>query len=289
MSSQPETFIAAVVQMASGTSMIRNISAMEEGVREAAAAGAKYIQTPEMTGLVQQNRSQFFASIVTQDQDPLVKAASDLAKELSVYLHIGSTPVLAEEQRAANRAFLFRPDGVLTARYDKIHMFDVDLDNGERWRESAVYRPGQQAVIASVLNSRLGMGICYDCRFPVLHTAYAKAGVPILTSPSCFTRQTGEAHWHILMRARAVETGSFMISAAQGGQLEDGREAYGHSLIISPWGEILAEVENDRPGIALAKINPEESIQARRKVPNLLNGQDFTLTEAGKADLGEVA
>ncbi|MEL6743838.1 MAG: nitrilase-related carbon-nitrogen hydrolase, partial [Pseudomonadota bacterium] len=181
---------------------------------------------------------------------------------------------------AANRAVVFGPDGDRIAVYDKIHMFDVDLDNGESWRESAVYEPGRSGVMVDVLGARFGLGICYDCRFPALHNAYAKAGVSVLTSPSCFTRQTGRAHWHVLMRSRAIENGAFMISAAQGGDMEDGRETYGHSIIVNPWGEVLAEVDGEEPGMAVADINLADVAAARAKVPNLVNQRAFDLQMA---------
>ncbi|MEL6750471.1 MAG: carbon-nitrogen hydrolase family protein [Pseudomonadota bacterium] len=264
-------FIAAVVQMRSGTDPQANIDAMETGVRQAAAQGATFVQTPEMTGMVQARRSAFFDALKVEEDDPLVPRAAKLAKELGVHIHIGSTPVLADDGRAANRAFLFAPDGEIIATYDKIHMFDVDLDNGESWRESAVYNPGNYAVLAEMGDTKIGMGICYDCRFPSLSHQYAIGGAQVLAYPSCFTRQTGRAHWHTLLRARAIETGSFVIAAAQGGDHEDGRETYGHSLIIGPWGDVLAEVEGEEPGIAVAEIDTARSDEARAKIPNLKN------------------
>ena len=270
-------FQAAVVQMQSGINLDSNLVEMENGIRRAAAKGATYIQTPEMTGLVQQDRKAFFDTVPDQDNDPFANAASALAKELTLTVHIGSTPVRVAENKAANRAYLFGPDGTELARYDKIHMFAVDLDNGERWRESAVYQPGNKAVIADINGALLGMAICYDCRFPEMHTTYARAGVEILTGPSCFTRQTGKAHWHALLRSRAIENGAFMIAAAQGGDMEDGRETFGHSLIINPWGEVIAEVAGEEPGIAIAKIDTSEVQSARSKIPNLVNHRAFSL------------
>jgi len=273
-------FNAAVVQMRSGIDIKQNIVDMEAGVREASKAGAAYIQTPEMTGLVQQERTEFFATIKAEDKDPVNAAASDLAKELGIWLHIGSTPVLVGEGRAANRAYLFNPDGQLFARYDKIHMFDVDLDNGESWRESAVYQPGERAVVAEALDARFGLAICYDCRFPNLHLAYSQQGVEVLTGPSCFTRQTGKAHWHTLLQSRAIENGAFMIAAAQGGDHEDGRETYGHSLIINPWGEVVAEVAGEEPGFAMAEVDTKAVLEARAKIPNLRNHRQFDVVSA---------
>ncbi|MEM1040623.1 MAG: carbon-nitrogen hydrolase family protein [Pseudomonadota bacterium] len=273
-------FKAAVVQMRSGVSMDANIEALTGLVADAAKAGADYIQTPEMTGLVQRDRKAFFEAAQSEKHDPVMKAAAALAREHGVVLHIGSTPILLDGGKAANRAALFGPDGNRIAVYDKIHMFDVDLDNGESWRESAVYEPGRSGVMVDVLGARFGLGICYDCRFPALHNAYAKAGVSVLTSPSCFTRQTGRAHWHVLMRSRAIENGAFMISAAQGGDMEDGRETYGHSIIVNPWGDVIAEMDGEEPGIALADIDLAEVAAARAKVPNLVNQRAFDLHTA---------
>ena len=274
-----DTLTAAVVQMRSTTRMADNVEAMRALVGEAAKQGAGSIQTPEMTGLVQRDRPRFFETIRTEDDCPFVAAAADLAREAGVTLHVGSTPVLVGEGRAANRALVFGPDGRVLARYDKIHMFDVDLDRGERWRESAVYRPGERAVLVTVAGARTGLGICYDMRFPELAMRYARAGAEVLTFPSCFTRQTGEAHWHLLTRARAVENGAFVIAAAQGGTHEDGRETFGHSLIVDPWGAVIAEIANDAPGVALADIRLAAVGEARAKVPNLANGRAFTLDD----------
>ncbi len=274
-------FIAAVVQLSSGTDIATNIAAMEAGVRQAAAQGATYIQTPEMTGLVQQNRQAFFETVCSQDDDPVAPAASRLARELGVTVHLGSTPIKIAPQMAANRSYLFGPDGQQRASYDKIHMFDVDLANGESWRESAVYQPGKNGVTVEVEGVLLGMAICYDCRFPELHTAYARLGVDILTGPSCFTRQTGRAHWHALLRSRAIENGAYMIAAAQGGDLEDGRETYGHSIIINPWGEVIGEVAGEEPGIALAEIDTLQVAKARERIPNLVNNRVFSIVNIG--------
>ncbi|MEP1205722.1 MAG: carbon-nitrogen hydrolase family protein [Rhizobiaceae bacterium] len=274
-------FTAAVVQLSSSTDMQANIAAMEGGIREAAAAGATYIQTPEMTGLVQQNRKPFFETVCDEENDPVAPAASRLARELGVTVHIGSTPIRVAEKMAANRAYLFGPDGNLRASYDKIHMFDVDLPNGESWRESAVYQPGTRGVTVDVDGALFGLAICYDCRFPELHTAYARLGVEVLTGPSCFTRQTGRAHWHALLRSRAIENGAYMIAAAQGGDLEDGRETYGHSIIINPWGEVIGEVAGEAPDIALAEIDTLQVKQARERIPNLVNNRAFSIVDVG--------
>jgi predicted amidohydrolase len=278
-------FKAAAVQMRSGTRVERNAAAMEEMVREAAAKGARYIQTPEMTGALMRSRDDLRASLKPEDQDLIAATARRLASELGIYLHIGSTAIARPDGKVANRAFLFDPSGALLATYDKIHMFDVDLDNGESWRESATYEPGQSAAIADLPFARLGFAVCYDLRFPQLFRAEALAGAEVLTVPAAFTRQTGEAHWHVLLRARAIENGAWVVAAAQGGTHEDGRETFGHSLIVDPWGKIVAEADGNEPGIILADIDTAASASARAKIPNLKNAREFKVSIAGEPAL----
>ncbi|HRP79484.1 MAG TPA: carbon-nitrogen hydrolase family protein, partial [Aquamicrobium sp.] len=218
---------------------------------------------------------------------PVERAAAKLAAELGIVVHLGSTAIARADGKIANRAFVFGPDGGLLATYDKIHMFDVDLDNGESWRESAAYTPGDAAVVVDLDFARLGLGICYDVRFPQLFRAQALAGAQILTMPAAFTRQTGEAHWHVLQRARAIENGAFVISAAQGGRHEDGRETYGHSLIVDPWGRVVAEADHDEPGVVIADIDLAEVAQARARIPNLKNAREFRVVHAAQAELRE--
>ncbi|RWM07946.1 MAG: carbon-nitrogen hydrolase family protein [Mesorhizobium sp.] len=270
-------FKAAAVQMRSGTSPERNAADMEVLVRQAADQGATYVQTPEMTGALIRDKQAGAAAFTTEDKDVVVATARRLAKELGIHLHIGSTAILRADSKLANRAFLFSPDGTLTAGYDKIHMFDVDLDNGESWRESASYEPGTEAAVTDINGTRLGFAVCYDLRFPQLFRAEAMAGAEVLTVPAAFTRQTGEAHWHVLLRARAIENGAYVIAAAQGGLHEDGRETYGHSLIVDPWGRVIAEAAHNEPGVIVAEIDPAQSLAARRKIPNLRNARDFTV------------
>ena len=277
------TFKAAVVQMRSGTSPQRNAADMEILVRQAADQGANYVQTPEMTGALIRDKQAGAAAFTTEDKDIVVATARRLAKELGIYLHVGSTAILRADGKLANRAFLFSPDGAVIAGYDKIHMFDVDLDNGESWRESASYEPGTQAVVTDIEGTKLGFAVCYDLRFPQLFRAEAMAGAEVLTVPAAFTRQTGEAHWHVLLRARAIENGAYVIAAAQGGLHEDGRETYGHSLIVDPWGRVIAEAAHDEPGVVVAEIDPAQSLAARRKIPNLKNARDFTV-KAGTSE-----
>ncbi|WP_137930571.1 carbon-nitrogen hydrolase family protein [Mesorhizobium comanense] len=270
-------FKAAAVQMRSGESPERNAVDMERLVREAAARGASYVQTPEMTGALIRDKQAGAAAFTTQDKDVVVSTARKLAKELSIFLHVGSTAILRSDGKLANRAFLFGPDGAVLATYDKIHMFDVDLDNGESWRESASYEPGTEAVVSEAAGAKLGFAVCYDLRFPQLFRTEALAGADLLTVPAAFTRQTGEAHWHVLLRARAIENGAYVVAAAQGGLHEDGRETYGHSLIVDPWGRILAEAAHDEPGVIVAEIDPAQSLAARKKIPNLKNARDFSI------------
>jgi deaminated glutathione amidase len=270
-------FKAAAVQMCSGVDPEKNAEAMARLVREAARRGAIYVQTPEMTGAVQKDRAGLAAVLRDEETDLIVKKASELAKELGIHLHVGSTAIKLADGKIANRAFLFGPDGKKITSYDKIHMFDVDLDNGESWRESAVYRPGERAVVADLPFAKLGFGVCYDVRFPHLFRAEAMAGAEILTTPAAFTKQTGEAHWEILLRARAIEKGAYVISAAQAGVHEDGRETFGHSMIVGPWGKVLASAAGTGEDVIVAEIDLEAVKACRAKIPNLKNGRDFAL------------
>lgn len=274
-------FRAAALQMRSGLDPAENARAFEALVREAAAKGAIYVQSPEMTGAVNRDRASMTAALNSEAGDPVVATARRLAHELSIHVHVGSTAIARSDGGIANRAFLFAPDGGLVATYDKIHMFDVDLDQGESWRESATYQPGRETVVARLPFAALGLAICYDLRFPQLFRAQALAGAEVLTMPAAFTRQTGEAHWHALQRARAIENGAWVISAAQGGLHADGRETYGHSLIVDPWGVVVAEAAGDQPGLVVADVDPAQSAQARKKIPNLKNARDFTVRVAG--------
>jgi len=268
-------FKAAAIQMRSGTEPGRNARDFEALVREAAGKGATYVQTPEMTGAMVRDKAARAMAFKPEEKDETVAAARRLSAELGIFLHVGSTAILRDDGKIANRALLFAPDGALVARYDKIHMFDVDLDNGESWRESAAYEPGGEAVVADIGVAKLGFAICYDVRFPQLFRAEALAGAEVLSAPAAFTRQTGQAHWHVLQRARAIENGAFMISAAQGGLHEDGRETFGHSIIVDPWGKVLAEADHDEPGVIVAEIDTSLSSAARKKIPNLRNAREF--------------
>jgi deaminated glutathione amidase len=275
------TFKAAAIQMCSGVDPQRNADDMERLVREAAAQGAIYVQTPEMTGALQKNRAELRAVLRDEATDLIAARAQMLAQELGIHVHVGSTAIGRDDGKIANRGFLFAPGGERVCTYDKIHMFDVDLDNGESWRESAAYEAGTEARVAELPFATLGFAICYDVRFPQLFRAEAMAGAEILTVPAAFTRQTGEAHWEVLLRARAIENGAFLIAAAQGGVHEDGRETYGHSMIIDPWGRILARAEASGEAVLVADIDIDAVKAARGKIPNLKNARDFTLERVG--------
>jgi predicted amidohydrolase len=269
------TFRAACIQLTSSNLPEENIAAVDRLVRAAAKDGATYIQTPEMTNIVERDRETLAARIRPEGSDPSIAAFSKLAAELKIVLHVGSLALAEPEGRIANRAFVFGPEGRTIARYDKIHLYDVDLPNGESWRESAVYHPGDRAVIAETPFARLGVTICYDLRFPQLFRTLAHAGATVLTAPAAFTKLTGEAHWQVLQRARAIENGAFMISAAQAGKHADGRETYGHSIIVAPWGEVLAEGGPDGEEIVVAEIDIARSGEARQRIPALKNERRF--------------
>jgi deaminated glutathione amidase len=272
------TFKAAMIQMRSGLKPAANIDDALRLISEAKSAGAEYVLTPEMTNILAAKREQLFGAIVAEEADPSLATLRELARRLGIYIHIGSLAVRLSPERAANRSFLLDPKGNIAARYDKIHMFDVDLADGESYRESRNYRPGEQAVLADLPWGRLGLTICYDLRFPALYRALAEAGATMLAIPSAFTKQTGEAHWHTLVRSRAIENGCFVFAAAQGGKHENGRDTYGHSLIVDPWGRIIAEGGTD-PGVVMAEIDPAEIAKARARIPSLQHGRRFEVVE----------
>ena len=245
-------------------------------VREAAAGGATFIATPEGTNILQKDRAQLLPQLKSLEGDAVVSGLRQAAKDAGVWVLIGSALVLREDGKAANRSVLVSPDGSVAATYDKLHMFDVDLPTGESSRESATYEPGDRAVTAQAGDLKLGMTVCYDLRFPALYRALALAGAEVMTIPSAFTRPTGAAHWEVLMRARAIETGSFVLAPAQGGRHEDGRGTYGHSIVVAPWGEVLAHLDHDEPGVLFADLVLGESARARAAIPALANARAFT-------------
>lgn len=267
-------FKAALVQMRTALSVEKNIDDATKLIREAQGLGAAYIQTPEMTNIMEQGRDGLFARLKEEERDDALAAFRQLAKDLKTYLHIGSLAIRVSDDKAVNRSFLIDREGEIVARYDKIHLFDVQLAGGESYRESNTYRPGEIAVTADLPWGRLGLTICYDLRFPALYRALAGAGAHFLAVPAAFTKQTGEAHWHVLQRARAIETGSFVFAAAQGGRHENGRDTFGHSLIIDPWGKVLAEGGTD-PQVVIAEIDVEEVTKVRARIPSLEHGRRF--------------
>jgi predicted amidohydrolase len=272
------TFKAAMIQMRSGLTPAANSDEAVRMIGEAKSAGADYVLTPEMTNILAAKREQLFSVVVEEEADASLATLREVARKLGIYVHIGSLAIKISPDRAANRSFLIDPKGDILARYDKIHMFDVDLAGGESYRESRNYRPGELAVLADLPWGRLGLTVCYDLRFPALYRALAEAGATMLAIPSAFTKQTGEAHWHVLMRARAIENGSFVFAAAQGGKHENGRDTYGHSLIVDPWGRIIAEGGTE-PGVIMAEINPAEVASARARIPSLQHGRRFEIVE----------
>ena len=269
------TFRAALIQMRSGRDVAKNLADATDLVREAAQKGAQYVQTPEITTLMELDRKRLFEAIRVEEGNPAVSIFSALAKELGIWLHIGSMAVLLKNEKIANRSFLLGPDGDIHGRFDKIHMFDVELPVGETYRESRNYQAGDTAVLAALPWGTLGMTVCYDLRFPHLYRALAKGGADFLAIPSAFTRKTGEAHWHVLLRARAIENGCFVLAAAQAGKHESGRETFGHSLIVSPWGDIIAEADGAQPGVVVANIDPRAVLEARQRIPSLQHDRPY--------------
>src|SRR5437764_10613434 len=275
---KPSSFRVGLIQMRSGRTLQANIDTAAKLIGEARNRGAEYVLTPEMTNIMETGRERFFASIVAEEQDPALMMFRELARTLGIFVHVGSLAVKVSSDKAANRSFLIDRHGEVIARYDKIHMFDVDLASGESYRESRNYRAGELAVLADLPWGRLGLTICYDLRFPALYRALAEAGASFLSIPSAFTKQTGEAHWHVLLRARAIENGCFVFAAAQGGTHENGRETFGHSLVIDPWGRILAEGGSE-PGVGFADVDPAEGATGRGRIPSLQHGRRFEILE----------
>jgi len=257
---------AACVQLCGTRSVRHNVSDALGLIGQAADEGARFIVTPEQTALMELDSTPLFNGIDVEEETSCLEDFSKIAAQKKIWLQIGSLAVKVSEDKAVNRSYLFSPEGEITARYDKLHMFDVDLPGGETYRESKTYSAGESAVVADIGKTKLGFSICYDLRFPVLYRDLSKAGAGIISVPAAFTKQTGEAHWHILLRARAIETGCFILAAAQGGTHENGRETYGHSLIISPWGDILAEAGTE-PGFISADLDLSMIENVRNRIP----------------------
>jgi predicted amidohydrolase len=258
-------------------------------VREAAARGAALIATPEGTNILQRDRAKLFERLTTLEHDACVQGLRALAQELRVEILIGSALVRRADGQCANRAVLIAADGAIRATYDKIHMFDVDLPSGDRYRESSAYTPGSEAVVAPSVLGPLGLTICYDMRFPELYQALARAGAVALAVPAAFTRPTGEAHWETLLRARAIENGAYVFAPAQGGWHADGRATWGRSLVVEPWGGVVAKLDHDEPGVLIADLDLAKVTAARAAIPNLKNGRAFLAPAPLDADAVEAA
>lgn len=265
----------AAIQMCSGLDPAANLAALAPLLADAAAQGARYALTPEVTMIFPENRDQLKSVAAPFEGHPQLAAVGALARQHDMHVHIGSLPIPLEDGRFANRSVLFGPDGAQRATYDKIHLFDADIAGLNAYRESATYKGGDSAVIAPLGDFTLGFSICYDMRFPRLYNALANAGASLMAVPAAFTVPTGQAHWHVLLRARAIETGSYVIAAAQGGSHANGRATYGRSLVIDPWGKIIAELDHDRPGVLVAEIDAAAVVEARKRVPALANARDF--------------
>ena len=283
MTVRPNTLRAGLIQTRTPAAHAAALAHVEPLIRQAAAQGATFVVTPEGTNLLQKDRAKLLPMLASVEDDPVVQGLRALAKQLKIEILIGSALVKRSDGQAANRAVLIAADGSITATYDKIHMFDVDLPGGETARESRTYTPGEQAVTADTAFGRLGLTICYDMRFPHLYRALAKAGAEVIAAPAAFTRPTGEAHWDILLRARAIETGSFVLAAAQGGFHEDGRGTWGRSIAVAPWGEVVGKLDHDEPGVLIVDLDLAEVQKARGAIPALRNDRVFSGPQTLKA------
>jgi predicted amidohydrolase len=265
----------ALVQTRTPATLTASVAHVLPLVRDAVAGGAKFIATPEGTNVLQKDRAKLALALTTLADDPVVLGLREMAADAGVWILVGSALVRRDDGKAANRSVLISPQGAVTATYDKLHMFDVDLPSGETARESELYEPGDEARTARAGELKLGLTICYDLRFPALYRALALAGAEVMTIPAAFTRPTGAAHWEVLLRARAIETGSYVLAPAQGGKHEDGRDTYGHSLVVAPWGEILGHLDHDEPGVLFADLDLAAPGKARHAIPNLINARAF--------------
>jgi predicted amidohydrolase len=259
---------AGVLQMTAGIDPAANAATIRAGIADTAAQGGAMLFTPEMSGLVDRDRTRASLSIVEEDRDPVLAAVCEAAARHGLWVHLGSLAVRRGDGRYANRAFVIDAGGAIRARYDKLHLFDVDLAGGESWRESASYAAGEAAVVVDTPVGRLGLSICYDLRFPDLYRALSDAGATVLAVPAAFTRATGAAHWHVLLRARAIEAGAFVIAAAQTGTHDDGRTTYGRSLAVDPWGEVLLDM-GEAAGLAMVDLDPARPDAVRARIPAL--------------------
>lgn len=261
----------AVLQMTSSIDPQINRAALCDAIAQASQGGAEMLFTPEMSGLLDRNRKRATLNVVTEAENTVLAAVQTAAKDAGIWVALGSLAVLRADGGWANRSLLVSPDGLVTARYDKIHMFDVELASGESWKESAAYVPGEEVVTAKTPVGRLGLTVCYDIRFPALFQELGKRSCDVIAIPAAFTVPTGQAHWHLLQRARAVEASAYVIAAAQVGEHDDGRRTYGHSLVVDPWGEVLLDMGGDMPGLGFAEVEPERIAAVRRQLPSLAN------------------
>ncbi len=272
------SFRAGLVQTCAGRDMARNLAAVSDMIRDAHGRGAEFVSTPEMTNIIETDRPRLRALARLENEDMSVAGFAALALDLGLWLHVGSLALKGDGERLVNRSLLFSPDGRIAARYDKLHLFDVDLPDGTAIRESASFAGGASACLARLPWGLAGLTTCYDIRFPALYRSLAEAGAEFFTVPSAFTVPTGKAHWHVLLRARAIETGSHVLAAAQGGLHECGRETYGHSLAVSPWGEIIAEAGTG-PQVLVFDVDQGAVSEARRRIPALAHGRSFSLNK----------
>lgn len=281
------SFTAACIQLTSKSDVQDNLNVASELIRAAAGAGADFIATPEVTNMLDPDKAAVREKAQFQEDDVTLSSFRKLAEDTGTWILAGSLVIKKpNDDRLANRSFLIRPDGAIAAAYDKIHMFDVELSNGESHKESRAYAPGDKASVVETTWGPIGLSICYDVRFAHLYQKLALAGAGVFTVPAAFTETTGRAHWHVLLRSRAIENGAFVIAPAQCGQHSEKRRTYGHSLIIDPWGEILAEA-GDEPGYITARINMDDISRRRQQIPNLRNIRDFSL--AAPADTAAAA
>ena len=264
--------------MNSGTEPGPNLDALAALAREAAGQGAQYALSPEVSIVFAENRDGLRAVAGPWEGNPAIARCAEIARETNLFLHLGSLAVALPNGKFANRSVLFRPDGAVAATYDKIHLFDATLPGLREYRESDTYAGGSGAVVADAAGLKLGLTICYDVRFPALHHALAAAGAEVLTVPAAFTVPTGEAHWEILLRARAIETGCFVIAAAQAGRHQNGRSTWGHSMLIDPWGKIVGQLGGEGAGVLVADIDLKAVAEARGRVPALAPARPFSLS-----------
>ncbi len=269
----------ALLQMSSGIDPAANAAVVVEAAQRAAGQGAAMLFTPEMTGLLDRDRARAAKHIVAEADNPVLAQAREAAAQHGIWIALGSLAVLRPDGRWANRSLLIAVDGSIAARYDKIHMFDVDLATGESWRESNAYEPGDAVVTALTPVGLLGLTICYDIRFPALFEELGRLRCDVIATPAAFTVPTGKAHWHLMQRARAVEASAFVIATAQAGRHEDGRETYGHSLVVDPWGEVLLDMGSE-PGLGFAKIDPARIAEVRAQLPSFANRREIPKSPA---------